>query len=191
MKTILILLLLVPTLSVAQDKWQKLDSSGAQVPVKLGPWHCAKDLNTNLTWEVKSWHENQHYYKATYTWFDPVTGQGVQDGGSCQQGTEWYPCDVSDFIRYMNEIAYCGITHWRLPTLAELKTLVYQKNIPGKLKMNPYIFPRATRGRYMSADRTLDKGDIKVVLMDFFQLQIEQRKPDVVAYVRLVSSEAR
>lgn len=188
MKIYLLLLLLWAAPLAAQSQWQKIDKQGTKVDIKMGPWHCATDQHTGLTWEVKSWHETQHYYKATYTYFNPTEKLGVIDGGSCQQGDEWYPCDVSDLISYMNAQAYCGITTWRLPTLKELKTLIYHKNISGKLKINQYIFPRSTRSRYLTSDITINNGILNVTMMDFFKAIPEQRASNVVANVRLVTN---
>ncbi len=190
MKRLLIpLLLLASTVNAAETKpkWQKINQQGQPVGIKLGPWHCAKDNTTELTWEVKSWHETAHYYKATYSYYDPLTKQGVIDGGSCQQGNEWYPCDVSDHIETLNKQAYCGITTWRLPTLAELKTLIYRDNIKGKLLINGYIFPRNTKSIYMTADTSQINGQLKITMMDFWREQVQQRNADVVANVRLVA----
>ncbi len=171
----------------ALAKWQKLDKSGEPVAIHMGPWSCATDNKTGLTWEVKSWHEDSHYYKATYTFYDPKTQLGVKHGGSCQQGQEWYPCDVSDYIAKINKQAYCGITDWRLPTLKELNSLIYKKNIEGKLLINPYIFPRTTRSIYMTADKEQVAGVWHITMMDFWRNRTQQRKLDVVANVRLVS----
>jgi hypothetical protein len=173
--------------SQTQQKWQKLDHKGKAVAIKMGPWHCATDSHSGLTWEVKSWHEDAHYYKATYSFYDPKTKQGMIDGGSCQQGYEWYPCDVSDHIKTLNQQAYCGITSWRLPTFTELQTLTYDKNIKGKLLINPYIFPRTTRSLYMTSTTQVINGELTITMMDFFRQRVEQRKANVVANVRLVS----
>lgn len=193
MKAVMILLLmgLLIVLSgvchAKEVKWQKHDQNGQPVAIKMGPWSCATDNHSGLTWEVKSWHENSHYYKATYSYYEPKTGLGVKDGGSCQQGQEWYPCDVSDYIAKMNKQGYCGISNWRLPTLKELNTLIYKKNLPGKLKINPYIFPRTTRSIYMTADMAQLDGQWHITMMDFLRQRVQQRKLDVVANVRLVS----
>jgi hypothetical protein len=181
------LLLVNHTQAAEPSKWQKYDISGNPVAIKMGPWQCAKDNHTGLTWEVKSWHEDAHYYKASYSYYDPISKQGVKDGGSCQQGEEWYACDISDYIKTINEQAYCGITSWRLPTLDELKTLVYRKNIAGKLLINPYIFPRTTRAVYMTADKTMVDGQLTIDMMDFWHARVQRRRVDVVANVRLVS----
>lgn len=172
-------------------KWQKFDHQGNLVELKMGPWHCARDNHTGLVWEVKSWHENAHYYKAGYSYYEPLGKVGVADGGSCQQGFEWYPCDVSDYIKTINDERYCGIDNWRLPTLEELKTLVYRKNIAGKLLINPYIFPRTTRALYMTSTTTMVDGRLKIAMMDFWQLKIEQRSADVVVNARLVAQGPR
>lgn len=193
MKTLIQLLILLLLTSYAQaaeqTQWQKFDGQGKPVPIKMGPWQCAKDNTTGLTWEVKSWHEDTHYYKATYSYYDPATKEGLIDGGSCQQGYEWYPCDVSDHIKKLNDMAYCGINTWRLPTLDELKTLVYRKNIEGKLLINPYIFPRTTRSIYMTSTKEIKDGQLTLSMMDFWHQRVQQRKVNVVANVRLVSEK--
>ena len=167
------------------QKWQKLDIHGQPVPIKLGPWACATDAKTNLTWEVKSWHENLHYYKATYSYFEPIQNIGVKQGGSCQAGQEWYPCDVSEFIDKMNQLNYCGRNDWRLPTKNELQSLIYTNNTQGKLLINSYIFPRTTRNIYMTGD--IDASNKQINMMDFWHGKVTKRPLDVVANVRLVS----
>ena len=74
---------------------------------------------------------------------------------------------MSDFLKEINEEAYCGITSWRLPTLAEMKTLIYKKNIKGKKLINPYIFPRATRTKYMTSDKAMVNGKLTITLIGF------------------------
>jgi len=170
-------------------KWQKYDQHGEQVPIKEGPWSCALDKETGLLWEVKSWHEAEHYYKATYTYYDESNRIGVKNGGSCQQGSEWFACDVTQLINFANQQKYCGVNTWRLPTINELKTLIYTKEITGKLQINPYIFPRTTRGVYMSSDIKHLNDQWYVDMFNFFTLAITSRPMKVVANVRLVSGQ--
>lgn len=194
MKALSLLLISILSLSAntqenSQDslKWQKLDIHGKPVPIKLGPWACATDVKTGLTWEVKSWHENLHYYKATYSYFDSKLNIGVKQGGSCQAGQEWYPCDISEFIDKMNQLNYCGRNNWRLPTQNELQSLIYTHNTKGKLLINSYIFPRTTRSIYMTAN--VDKSNQQIMMMDFWHGKVSKRPLDVVANVRLVSDK--
>lgn len=174
--------------SAQNYRWQKLDVAGNSVAIKMGPWACATDNRTQLTWEVKSWHENQQYYKATYSYYDPIEAIGVKNGGSCQQGSEWYPCDITKLINQLNQQNYCGRNNWRLPTSDELKTLFYDKNTKGKLRINPYIFPRTTRNLYMTANRQQKDGRETITMVEFLHGTSQNRYLDVVANARLVSS---
>lgn len=129
-------------------RWVKIDSNGKQLQSWQGPWKCVQDKQTGLIWEVKSYVEDIHDMQCSFSWFD---GQkGSKKKGDCfieEQGS-----DTCDLIRKSNAEKRCGITNWRLPTEAELRTLLIERPLPGDVCIARDYFPYTQRGPYWSAD---------------------------------------
>ena len=89
------------------------------------PWRCVKDNVTGLVWEVKTADGGLQDKNWTYSWYN---SSGINDGGNpgfpnggvCVDSIN---CDTEKYINAVNDIALCGFTDWRLPTVDELMGL--------------------------------------------------------------------
>ena len=128
----------------------KLDNNGEPMPLWAGPWFCVKDTKNRLIWEAKNNNENLHHGSWSYSWFDGETG--VPDKGNCNHEDD-YLCDVADLLEKTRSEQLCGIRNWRLPTAAELKTLVREQNIGYGASINQAFFPYTRQSNYWIADK--------------------------------------
>ena len=90
-------------------RYIKLDKQGQplknqQVSYKEQAWQCVKDIKTGLIWEVKTL-EGLHNKKDEYNWKESFK-----------------------FKDNVNQQGWCGATDWRVPSIEELRTLVYCSN---------------------------------------------------------------
>ncbi|MDG9670502.1 DUF1566 domain-containing protein [Hahella sp. CR1] len=168
-------------------RWRKLDANGAEVAPKVGPWACVADARNNVIWEVKSWQENVHHYKSSFSW--RLNDRGEAGRGSCILGDHIQPCDTDDLIAALNRVRYCGVASWRLPTIEELRSLMDRETYPGQPMINAYLFPRTAVGPYWSSTvRDGDGSDFSVMTFNFYQGSEQALPPRTAAWARLVSS---
>lgn len=88
-------------------------------------WACVKDNTTGLIWEVKH-PEPSHprYALSTYNWYSADSAQnagisGTRDLGECNAGL----CDSEGYVDYLNSIALCGYSDWRMPSVSEFYSI--------------------------------------------------------------------
>ncbi len=107
--------------------YAKLDAASDPVTLSATEWSCMVDNFTGLVWEVKIDDPlDPSHYAHTYAWFQPDPsadgGQpGTADGGFCAGSV----CDISAYVTEINALNLCGAGNWRVPTRAELATLVH------------------------------------------------------------------
>lgn len=106
--------------------FRKVSALGNPLPPEATSWACVRDNQTGLIWEIKSTDGGLHDRFNSYSWYEPedsINGgdPGVQDGGSCNGSL----CDTHHFVQAVNSEALCGLDQWRLPTLAELHSIVH------------------------------------------------------------------
>lgn len=138
----------------------KLDSDGSDLPASAEQWSCVRDNHTGLTWEVKTHYgrppftfipghlmENfgLHDVDHVYSWFDSDMSRNGGNTGSQQLNCpEWLKhqdvCDTDAFVQKVNNIGLCGASDWRLPTRAELLSLIFLENLKDKF-FNPEADP--------------------------------------------------
>lgn len=158
MRTLLPLLLSLGLAACARSqaeeapRFQKLDAQGAPLAPDQGPWACVLDRATGLSWEVKSLNEDVHYHQATYSWFEAATGTGVLDGGDCAADRDYYGCDSQDLVDLARAQRWCGLDGWRLPTRAELQTLVHRDAPAGEPRAHNGLFPFLQKAPYWTAE---------------------------------------
>lgn len=101
---------------------------------------CVKDINTGLIWEGKT-SDGPRAGTHSYTNYTSTTLFQAYDNRPRSQTEISVSTNSIGYANYVNGMALCGFTDWRLPTLAELKTLV-------KAGFNPPIdsvwFPNTT-----------------------------------------------
>ena len=120
---------------------------------------CVIDNVTGLVWEVKTavledrstlaGSLNTRANTNTYSWYDTSRAagadQGLKNGGSCYGDEVNYvvSCDTKGYVDLINQTALCGYTDWRLPSRAELQSIVdYSRDEPGPMLESSY-FPNA------------------------------------------------
>jgi len=127
-------------------RFTKVSNKGTRIHVWSGPWACVWDDANAIYWEVKTDDETLHDGYWSYSWM--VEGKGVADGGDCFiLGRR---CDTQDLIDHSNRNQLCGRSRWRLPTVQELQSLVFQEEKQGAVKINSALFTNIKRGDYWS-----------------------------------------
>lgn len=174
-----------------QSRWIKVNASGKHLPAWAGPWKCVFDSSTQLLWEVKSYAEDIHDHQCSFSWF--VNGKGSAKAGDCF--IEGEASDTQDLITAANARSYCGNTRWRLPTEAELQTLLYNQPKPGEPLIARDYFPYAKRAPYWTSNaghvllekhfQHLKEGAIAI---DFATGESKSMPYRNATFVRLVSS---
>jgi len=129
-------------------RWVKIDAQGKRLPAWGGPWQCVLDTRHDLLWEVKSVAEDLHDKQCSFSWYDG--SRGAAKRGDCFGSSQ--ESDTLDLIGYANAERRCGNTGWRLPTEAELRTLLIDNPRPGAPRIALDYFPYAQKGPYWSAD---------------------------------------
>jgi hypothetical protein len=116
----------------------KLDVQGKPLPIQDMAWNtggdsasgerwfCVRDNHTGLVWESKNSDPGSlNHRDYLYVWHDPDTSKnGGFAGGASTTQCGGIPCDTRSFVDAMNAQRWCGINRWRLPTTAELLSLV-------------------------------------------------------------------
>ena len=118
-------------------QFSKLDVNGMPIANQTisyfqEKWHCVKDENTGLTWEVKTLSGFQQQ-GTPYTWYEPneslnggFAGE-ISDNGSPCYG-ELAQCNTHAYIAAINALndgkGLCNSKKWRLPLRNELRTLL-------------------------------------------------------------------
>lgn len=119
-------------------EFTKLDGEGRPLANQdaiytIIPWDCVRDEVTGLVWEVKTVDGGLRDQNHLYTWYNPNPDEnggapGSRDGGDCGGDIR---CDTRAYVAAVNSNGLCGVGDWRLPTRAELRTIVdYQAEFP-------------------------------------------------------------
>jgi len=116
----------------------KLDAEGRVLPDQSipwadeGQWHCVKDNVTKLIWEVKTG-AVLHAKEDLFTWYldDPALNGGdagsANGSGDCSTLGEdggVTACNTQAYVERVNKDGWCGFDDWRLPTVAELQSIL-------------------------------------------------------------------
>lgn len=167
-------------------RFVKLDFDGKPLPDDAESWHCAQSQETGLVWEVKRFDGGLRDNEHTYSWLlsdaqsdnRPV---GVRDGGQCR----FSRCDAAGYIKEINNRGLCGSKQWRLPTFAELETLLDRDFYDPVI--NQRVFIHTQPGRYMTSTATASNSPL-IMYIDFFNGASFGGRRDLGYYIRLVSS---
>ncbi len=109
--------------------YTKISNTGKALPfsAELGyqadDWACTYDSETKLIWEVKTNDNRLRDKYWLYTWFKSTTDNTVNpnSSGLCRTVGR---CDTEKYIQDINTQNLCGAADWRLPTNAELQSIV-------------------------------------------------------------------
>lgn len=117
------------TVSVQAD-YTKVANDGSALPktVQLGTaaksWACTYDSKSKLIWEIKTEDRVLRDVHWNYSWYASSANAGnagTANGGNCADASN---CDSEKFVQQVNKAGLCGAKDWRLPTSAELQTLI-------------------------------------------------------------------
>lgn len=118
------------------------------------PWTCARDLRTNLMWEVKTSDAGLHDTNNTYTWYFPAESEvyargdlGKPNGGQCS-GSD---CDTWAYVNKVNDIGLCGYKDWRVPTKEELGSIINPQILPPGPTLAHDEFPNTVAAEYWTS----------------------------------------
>jgi choice-of-anchor C domain-containing protein len=139
----------------------------------------------SLTWEVKTDNGGLRDKDNTYSWFagnGPIQDSGGNAGTPCNGAA---PCDTFRYIQAINAQKLCGYSDWRLPTLAELKSLVNTDEQP---TIDPVKFPNTRAGAYWTAGTQVNNTGA-AWYVGFDNGQPEAGGKDWGLYVRLVRGD--
>lgn len=136
-------------------RYVKISHAGGEVNKSVNGWDCVEDKNSGLVWEKKTQDRGLRDAGNFYSWYNPAgsaTGvnAGVPDNGKCRGGID---CDTNAYVQAVNGMKLCGYSDWRLPTRAELATLVqFNGKQSGKGMIDSRYFPSAPTDWYWTAD---------------------------------------
>ncbi len=124
------------------------------------PWTCVRDEVTQRVWEIKTGDAGLRDRQWTYSWYStrvsPV--QGFEDVGECETRGR---CDTEKYVREVNEAGLCGFDDWRLPSSAELQSIVHYES--GGAAIDGTFFPNAEADLYWSATPSSVPGEAEFV----------------------------
>jgi len=134
---------------IAADSRDQSPVPGSVPGVKAANWACIRDNVSGLTWELRpNLPGHLRHRDWRYTWFNDdgsINGgsNGVSNGILC--GETLFGCNTQRYVERVNALGLCGYTDWRLPTQAELYSILhFGKQVPAA---DPQVFPDVGGGR--------------------------------------------
>ncbi|VUD67586.1 hypothetical protein TDB9533_03867 [Thalassocella blandensis] len=121
-------------------RYRKVTRQGERVGMSEMDFSCVEDLQSGLVWEVKSTVEtSEAYYQQKFRW----GGTGAEAIG------EIFFQDWDALLAEINSQSLCGYQDWRMPTIAELQSLVMLDQ--AEIKIHRDFFPHTVPAVYWSA----------------------------------------
>jgi hypothetical protein len=171
-----------------RTRFVKITRTGEPIGIWKGPWQCVFDRKTRLLWEVKGYHQDLHSHECSFSWYDGHTGVPLR--GSCY--TPDGRSDLRTLVDFFNTHAVCGSRQWRVPTLHELRTLLFADGAPNTPLIRTDLFPRTEKAPYWSSDAPVRlhgffEGEIGARALDFRTGSVDALPYSNAAFLRLVS----
>ncbi len=167
-------------MSASNAQLFKVSDQGSILKNTSTDHRCVLDDQSKLVWEVKLNTKGLQDTQNTYTWFDGKTGI---ENGDYSHNCHWTEfCNTQAYVKAINAVNLCKQVNWRLPTEAELRTLlVYSDN---DLLINQDYFQNTQLKSYWSSKQ--QSADIAIDV-PFFYGGSKSADKSFDAYVRLVS----
>ena len=124
------------------------------------PWICVRDEVTQRVWEVKTNDGGSRDRQWRYSWYSArvVPVQGEEDLGECASEGR---CDTEKYVREVNVNRMCGYDDWRLPSSAELQSIVHYESAGAAI--DGTFFPNTEADLYWSATPSSIPGEAEFV----------------------------
>lgn len=110
--------------SLLFNRFYKHGMNGEKISSDAPNWAGIADLNTGLMW-ANNWHTEDDFPCREGTWYQ--TGDGY-----CENNYDetWnHGINTENIINIINRRGWMGYHDWRLPTVDELKTLIYRHDV--------------------------------------------------------------
>jgi hypothetical protein len=138
--------------AVNPPSYTKFDEDGADLADDAGTWAMVRDNITGLIWENKTDDGSIHDKDNGYTWYDSHSQTNGGNAGTPGEGT-----DTEDFIKVLNSSRFGGYSDWRLPSMAELRTIAdYSRT---SRAINAAYFPGTGNAGYWTSDTVAGLAD--------------------------------
>lgn len=141
-------------LSESEGSTVKMNAKGEILSKDFEHWDCLHQKSSGLTWEVKT-NSGLRDKTNTYTW---VTHKPLQGGllswfenkqGKCTGNAR---CETADYVATINQQKLCNFNDWRLPSKAELESLITMGAAKDQAKINAKYFPNTLASWYWTSD---------------------------------------
>ena len=122
----------------------KLNANGDPLDADAPTWRCVRDNVSGLVWEIKTQEAGSlHQSEQRFTWFasennGDFVGELNQGSQACNVASQ--ACNTEAFIEEVNNQGLCGFFDWRLPSHAELHSLVHYGQLDAP-KADTTFFP--------------------------------------------------
>ena len=179
----------------------KIDANGKVLSAEATGWSCVKDNVTGLIWEIKQGKSNNqkgdsglHDPDDRYHWYEPDSNKNGGDSGYqsknyavchgyIESDSATY-CNTKAYVDRINKTGWCGASDWRLPTEAELRSIVnYQYQDPA---IDVDWFPNTQSHSYWSASPVAEDVYDYAALISFYDGRNTNGPKMEHGYVRLV-----
>ena len=164
----------------------KLDNYGNALDASATSWSCVLDNVTGLIWEVKTNDGSRRDAHKTYRW----GGRTAMGEDSSNRSGDYYD-DWHDLVNSANSETLCGSSAWRVPDVAELRSIVdYGRHSPS---VDSNYFPNTAAGEYWSAAPAARHDPSAANLQQAWQINFQYGNGDLSArqdakHLRLVRS---
>ncbi|MCX8520027.1 MAG: DUF1566 domain-containing protein, partial [Rhodoferax sp.] len=104
---------------------------------------CIQDSSTGLFWEGKT-DSGARAASNAYTNYDSTVSAQKTDGSNPTQAEIDAETNSIGYVNYVNRIALCGFTDWRMPSIAEIKGIVDKSQLAEEaIKIDSTWFPHS------------------------------------------------